>query len=157
MLTAQVPPVPDEPFLLSITGDLFFSSRIAGAARCLRRSPDDEEGVKLVTVIAVEKAGDHLASPHCRGVLLDLKLPRLDVVGIVDAYCGSRGEDAAQCAATVLAYGPHVHKQQLQAAREAGCVVVTHARLDVEVNDLMAAMWKGETPRLRSNRREEVA
>lgn len=97
-----------------LTNDLFFSSRVTGAAQRL--------GVDLRVVGSVDKI-----SRECPLVLLDLTLPNLDVAATVQAI------KERFPAAKVVAYGPHVHEGVLAAATAAGCdEVLSRGQFDRE-------------------------
>ncbi len=47
-----------------------------------------------------------------------------------------------------LAFGPHVHHQRLESARQAGCnLVVSRGRLSAELPTLLSDFLDGESPR----------
>ena len=91
--------------ILLISTDLMTSSQIEGAAASL--------GAELVTcgpATAIASASSE--SPAL--VVIDLSASLDDLPAVVAAA----GEQP------VIAFGPHVHEQKLQAAREAGCAEV---------------------------------
>jgi CheY-like chemotaxis protein len=93
---------------LVLSDDLIFFSRIAGAARAAGLS-----------VRQAKTAADLLALARTQppaGVIIDLQNPGLDLSELLS-------ELKAACPAMprVTAYGSHVERTLLQAAREAGC------------------------------------
>jgi DNA-binding NarL/FixJ family response regulator len=91
-----------------LTADLFFSSRVVGVAQQL--------GVDLRLVNSVDNLLKQSADAQaCRLVILDLTLPQLELAAVVPAIKKHLPQ------ARVVAYGPHVHVAQLEAAQAAGC------------------------------------
>jgi CheY-like chemotaxis protein len=97
--------------VLMVCDDLIFTSRVTATARAhglaVAAASSGEE--------AIRRAGE--SGPRC--VILDLHTIGVDVAGFL---AGLR----AVCPVTprVVAYGSHVNKDLLQAARDAGCDVV---------------------------------
>lgn len=115
-------------FLL-LSGDLMLMSAAQGAA--------DRHGATVGVVGNVGDAVARCAADEVGLIAIDLRLPGLDVA---DAVARLR---AAAPAATFLAGGPHVQRDSLAAAVEAGCdEVVTRGeferRLDASVARLVA-------------------
>lgn len=112
----------DNPSVFLLSGDLLFASKIR---------------------VAVEQLGGKMA--------MGGKLPDSDLSGlthvILDLSTRSKlaGEIAAQCqercpAAKVIAYGPHVQADRLQAARDGGIeLVLTNNQFSRMVGDLLTA------------------
>jgi hypothetical protein len=94
---------------IMLTADLMFSSRVAAAATML--------GVPLDLCMSAGRLGDQLgeSGPATRLVIVDSTLPRLDWMATVSAV------RAAAPLATIVAFGPHVDVESLQAAAAAGC------------------------------------
>jgi DNA-binding NarL/FixJ family response regulator len=108
-----------------LTADLFFSSRVAGAAQ---RVGTDLKVVGSLSALlaAAEESG------QCSLVVIDLTLPALDVSAampeIKQRWPGAR----------VVAYGPHVHEAHLSAANAAGCdEVLTRGQFDREMERVL--------------------
>lgn len=111
--------------VLLVSGDLFLGSRIRAAAQTQHRSLD----VAGSGAMALER----LQSASYRLVLVDLETPGLRIAELV-AACG--GGDAGP---TIIAYGPHVHEQRLEAARQAGCDhVLTRGKFDATLPQLLS-------------------
>ncbi len=106
--------------LVLVSGDLMLGARVEGAAR--------KCGLTMVTA-----AGQTLAiaatADDCRAVLIDLRAPGLNIAELVEAL---RQQTAGL---SIVACGPHVHAERLEAARQAGCdLVVTRGQLDREAD-----------------------
>ena len=96
---------------LMVCDDLIFTSRVTATARA--------HGL-LVTAVrtgadAIRRAAE--ASPCC--VILDLHTIGADVAGVLSGL-----RTACPVMPRIVAYGSHVNKELLQAARDAGCDVV---------------------------------
>jgi DNA-binding NarL/FixJ family response regulator len=98
-----------------LTNDLLFSSRVTGVAQCV--------GIDLRVVSSVDKI-----SGDVKLVLLDLTLASLDIATAVKSI-------KERCpGARIVAYGPHVQDQLLQAAADAGCdEVLSRGQFDREM------------------------
>ncbi len=90
--------------VLLITTDLLASSQVEGAARSV--------GVSL-EIAGPKAAREKVAT--VRLVVLDLASPLGDLPTLVAQL------KSLESAPAVIAFGPHVHEQKLQAAAEAGC------------------------------------
>jgi CheY-like chemotaxis protein len=109
--------------VLLVSSDLFLGSRIRAAAQAQNRSLDVAGSGAM--------ALDRLQSASYRLVLVDLETPGLQI-----------GELVAACAEdqrpTIIAYGPHVHEQRLEAARLAGCdQVLARGKFDATLPQLL--------------------
>lgn len=99
---------PDRPSRgLLLTNDLIFSTKVTGTA--------DAVGGRVSVTDDVERATElcRVESPRC--ILLDLSIPGLEIEAVVQRLRAA-SEDAP-----VIAYGPHVDRQRLEAASRAGC------------------------------------
>ncbi len=107
--------------------DLMLSSRVEGAARNLGFS-----------VRCVSDATSAIAAiDHSEGqlVFVDLQLPNLDLDALVEEVRNIRGT-----AVRIVACGPHVHEQRLNAARQAGCdQVVTRGQFERDSSTILQA------------------
>lgn len=108
-----------EPFVLLVSDDLFFGSRIEAAAK--------QAGVAIVTdgTGSLTRIGDD----DCLGVLFDLEHKTTDP-----------GRIAAQANGSVIrlvAYGPHVHANLFAVAKAAGFETVTRGQLDRDTVRIM--------------------
>jgi hypothetical protein len=115
------PPLPDQPSVLMLSRDLLFASRVKSAARAAglncriaSRFPDEQ-------------------ADSIRLVILDLS-----------TLAALAGELVLQCAqrcptARLIAYGPHVQVDNLQAARQAGiATVMTNGQFSRELSQLLS-------------------
>ena len=89
--------------------DLMFSSQVSGAARTAGVDMESFAAADQLLDRAGEMEGDYLA-------LIDLTFPRLDIVAVTRKLREVRNSPAS-----VIAVGPHVHKEKLAAATVAGC------------------------------------
>jgi len=114
--------------LLLLTNDLMIGARAEGAARQLE-----------LTTVTVSNPAAVLAAvgdDDCRVLLIDLRLPGLDLGAFVQAVRHSRPKHLP-----IVACGPHVHEAKLAAAREAGCdAVVTRGQFDREAEAIFGRL-----------------
>jgi len=104
--------------------DLFFSSRILAEAR--------HAGLEVRSVPDLAALRDHVARHEVRLVLVDLGATETDLAEVVAAVA------AQQPRPCLIAFGPHVQTERLQAARAAGCdLVLTRGQFDSQVADLL--------------------
>lgn len=106
-------------FVLLVCDDLFFGSRVSGAAQ--------NSDVELVT----DASGslERLSDPQCAGVILDLD------------HRSVRPADVAASARegqTLVAFGPHVRTELFTAAAAAGFATVTRGQLDRSPADVLS-------------------
>jgi len=104
-----------------LSTDLIVTSQLQGAA--------GRQGGQLVAVGCAADLRPAVAAQPTDIVLLDLSVAAVDVAATV------RQLEAIVPAPRIVAFGPHVHQQRLDAAREAGCDDVLsrgqlHAALD---------------------------
>jgi DNA-binding NarL/FixJ family response regulator len=109
--------------LVLVSGDLMLRARVEGAAQTC--------GLTLVSVtghdFAVAACGD-----DCRLVLIDLRSTGLNVAELVDDLRRQVSQ------AAIVACGPHVHQQRLEAAQQAGCdLVVTRGQLERDAEAIL--------------------
>ena len=117
-----------------LSRDLMLQSRADGAARkvglTLRIAND--------TAVALEAALD-LA---CRGIVIDLRFPQLDVETLVPQLRSIRANEFF-----IVACGPHVHEASLNAAREAGCdLVATRGQFDRDAEEILRHFVAADEP-----------
>lgn len=123
-------PVPAAGLLVG--SDLFFASKITGTAAAL--------GGRIEVAASMEQARAKLAEQPYRCVLIDLGLPGLELSGLLAAASGEPRP-------VVVAFGPHVQTQSLQAARDAGCdAVLPRSRLSADLPALLRQWLGGESP-----------
>jgi CheY-like chemotaxis protein len=96
----------------------------------------DRHGVLLTAAADSEQALAACRDEGLRLVLIDLRLPGLDVAEFVGRVRGAKPQ-----AARVVACGPHVHTHTLAAAAEAGCdEVITRGEFDRRIPSLLAEL-----------------
>ncbi len=108
-----------------LSRDLMLQSRAEGAARkvglTLRNAND--------ATVALETVRDEI----CRGIVIDLRLPQLDIGTLVFQLRSARPADFF-----IAACGPHVHETSLNAARDAGCdLVATRGQFDRDAEEIL--------------------
>lgn len=109
---------------LILSTDLMLGSQLSGAAA--------RTGVSVQSCGSADKLLETLMPDEATLVILDLGLPTLDVAGLVAAI------RQRSPAAKVIAFGPHVHKQRLEAATAAGCDrVMSRGQFHATMDDLL--------------------
>jgi len=109
--------------LLLVSGDLILSARVEGAARSC--------GLEMITG-ASESRANELCDDSYKLVLIDLRCPGLDISSLVESLQKKSSTDLP-----IVACGPHVHEQRLEAARQAGCdVVVTRGQFEHDAESI---------------------
>ncbi len=101
-----------QPFVLLISDDLFFGSRITAAAQ--------HAGILIVT----DQSGSlaQCEDENCVGVLFDLEHPTMTP--------GAAAAAVRDSTSRLVAYGPHVHAALFAAAKASGFETVTRGQLD---------------------------
>jgi CheY-like chemotaxis protein len=108
-----------------LTGDLTVISRVQGAA--------SRAGANLRAVLGAAQAIDCCLNEPVEFLILDLSAASLDAMAIVEQL------KAAPNRPRVIAFGPHVHEERLQAARKAGCdEVVSRGQFFAQVEGMLA-------------------
>lgn len=113
--------------LILLSNDLMITSLVSGAAS------QHDLTVKTVSnpVAAVEALGD-----EARVLVVDLRFPGLNVTTLMESIRTGCSHDVR-----VVAFGPHVHEDNLAAAREAGCdAVVTRGQFDREAAQIIGRL-----------------
>ena len=111
--------------VLLLSRDLMLLSRTQGAANKL--------GLTLGNANDAAQAIEAAQAGECRGVIIDLRLPGLNIGELVPQLRATRDQELA-----IIACGPHVHEASLMAAREAGCdVVATRGQFDRDAETLL--------------------
>lgn len=111
--------------VLLVSSDLFLGSRVRGGAEAADRLLD----VAGSGAMALER----VQSSAYQLVLVDLETPGLRIAELVAAGAG-------ESRPTIIAYGPHVHEQRLEAARQAGCDrVLTRGQFDATLPELLSS------------------
>jgi DNA-binding response OmpR family regulator len=93
---------------LLLTCDLMVVSRVEGAAT--------RNGLKVHTLSTVEQAVEYMAREPAAVLLVDLASQSVGVRELVDEVRRAGSEKTC-----IIAFGPHVHEERLNAARQAGC------------------------------------
>jgi DNA-binding NarL/FixJ family response regulator len=94
-----------------LSADLLGTSQFTGAAA--------RAGCQLTVAPTSDALFARLAAAPARLVVIDLSTTRSDLAELVARLRGLTEPPAA-----VLAFGPHVHEDRLQSARDAGCDAV---------------------------------
>ncbi|RPI81402.1 MAG: hypothetical protein EHM42_10655 [Planctomycetaceae bacterium] len=120
-------------FILLVTRDLLFESRVTGAATALT--------VQVKTTGALVAARQIAAEPGCQCVLYDLSLGTAGLAEFVQELRASRP-------VPVIAFGSHVATALLESARAAGCSeVMPRSRFVTILPDLLARFGgQGHSP-----------
>ncbi len=112
--------------ILFLTGDLVFSSRVAGAAA--RAGLTLKSGATHAAILALATAAksDFI-------VLLDLNAPGVEPADVVPQLRAMPAPPRA-----IIAYGPHVQEDRLAAAKVAGCdEVLTRGQFNATMDDVL--------------------
>lgn len=118
---------------LFLSSDLMFASKVAAAAT--RQQVQVDTALSLAALEAKAQAADVAL------VMIDLETSRLDLPALVESL------RHAQPAATILAFGPHVHTEALAAAHEAGCdIVISRGQFNAQLDELLKHYLAGGHP-----------
>src|SRR5258707_1255254 len=108
---------------LLISRDLFFTSKVTGTAAAL--------GIEVQVVGDAQTAAEQVRAHAYRCIFIDLADAGLDLEGF---FAGFKGDSRPP----VIAFGSHVAKARLQAAREAGCdEVMPRSRFSSSLPELL--------------------
>ncbi len=114
--------------LVLLSQDLMIGSRVERAAQ--------QCGLAVETVGTTAAAVEAVSQPESRLLLIDLRLPGLDVQELANSV--------SETEVPIVACAPHVHEARLTAAREAGCdAVITRGQLDRELESVLASLLNG--------------
>jgi len=114
--------------IVLLSRDLMLVSRLSGVA--------DQMQLESRTVGNAEGAVEACRANECQLLLVDLKLPGLDIAALVEQVRG-----ASLSHVPIVACGPHVHEANLAAAREAGCdLVISRGQFDRQLGDILQDM-----------------
>jgi DNA-binding NarL/FixJ family response regulator len=94
--------------VILVSSDLMAASNLRGAAQALR--------IPLTVTANIDAVESQCNEQSIGLVILDLSMPGLIPEAIVPRLRGATNPPGA-----VVAYGPHVHQQRLEAASAAGC------------------------------------
>lgn len=111
MSSGSPAPSHDQPVGLFLSRDLMFTSRISSEARA--------QGVRVVTAGSAAQAAAMIDQWKPVVVFVDLTA---GAVAAPEALVGYRVKTGTS--AVYIAFGPHVEKASLEAARDAGCDLV---------------------------------
>lgn len=108
--------------VLLITSDLACLSSVSGAA--------SRAGYELNTAMTISSIDEKLAEGEPALAIIDLSMPGLNLGELLPTLRARLSQQSR-----VVAFGSHVHKSLLAAARDAGCDLVIsrgefHARMD---------------------------
>jgi CheY-like chemotaxis protein len=118
---------------LLITGDLIFSTKIAGTARLL--------GLDVRVVSSASAALDRMRSDSPPCILLDLSVSSLTPESVREIVLSAAGKP-------VVAFGSHVDTARLDTARAAGCTaVLPRSRFSAELPELLKQYFRPLEPR----------
>jgi CheY-like chemotaxis protein len=109
--------------VLLLSSDLMFTSRATAAAR--------DAGANLTVVSSPAATVEQANQLENALVLVDLTLPGLDINALAQLLI----DNAA--ATELIAYGPHVQAGRLEAARAAGCTVLTRGQFDAQMGTIL--------------------
>ena len=111
--------------ILFLTSDLMIASQIEGAAeRC---------GARLKVVASMDALAQKCQADEVVLVLIDLGFAGLELKELVSSV-----ENSRSARPTIVAFGPHVHANRLEAARTAGCdEVMSRGALCAQIDDLL--------------------
>lgn len=94
--------------VLFLTKDLLFSSRVTSVAA--------QWSIELTVVSSADELVELASTVPVKVILIDLSLSGLDATHLVPQL-----RKLTPPPGTIIAFGPHVHRVKLAAAREAGC------------------------------------
>ena len=94
--------------ILLFSRDLLASSSLTGAAQA--------SGHSLESIASLEALVKRLEQANVQLIVVDLAAPGCDIGAIVQS-----AHAVVKNPPTVIAFGPHVHKDRLEAATQAGC------------------------------------
>ena len=105
-----------------LSRDLMFSSQVGGPARAAN--------LELCSAATV----DQIASSTERSdvVILDLSFPFADLSADIAAILAAESPPKS-----IVAIGPHVHEEKLDAARRAGCLVLSKGQASRELASVL--------------------
>jgi CheY-like chemotaxis protein len=110
--------------VLFLTSDLVFSSRLAAAGQRL--------GINVSTLSSIDAAVERLKGDSIDLVICDLSAPGADPHPLVASLRQGQPNLA------IVAYAPHVHEKQLEAATDAGCnEVLTRGQFDRRIDEIL--------------------
>ncbi len=120
--------VNDANRILLLSKDLMITSRVAGVAK--------QQGVACQIAESVEELLE-TSPPESCWAILDLECPSLELPAAVQSL-----QDLQPRPGRIIAFGPHVKTQLLEAARRAGCdLVLTRGQFDRQITNLLRGQF----------------
>jgi CheY-like chemotaxis protein len=120
-------------YILFLTNDLVFPSRVQGAAQACGARMITAPNVDTLLAKYGEAASSVDAAESASLALLDLNAAGVDAAQVVP-----RLKELSPPPKAIIAYGPHVHEHKLAAAQEAGCdLVLTRGQFDAQMAELL--------------------
>ena len=116
--------------VLFLTSDLMIASQVEGAAeRC---------DVPLKVVASMDALAQKCQADDISLVLIDLGFVGLELKELVSSVKNARSARPAPTRPAIVAFGPHVHANRLEAARAAGCdEVMSRGALCAQIDALL--------------------
>lgn len=109
---------------LALTSDLLLHSQLSAAA--------ESAGVDVLLAASIDVLLANVANGQPRLLILDLGHPGLDPAELVPRL------KTLAPHATIVAFGPHVHRQRLAAAAEAGCdLVISRGQFHAQMPEIL--------------------
>jgi len=109
-----------------LTGDLTVISRVEGAAKQI--------GSQVRAFASASQVFDSGIVERAGLLIVDLSTPSLEVKTFIEQL-----REATRSRPRVVAFGPHVHEERLEAARQAGCdEVVSRGEFFVRIGSILA-------------------
>lgn len=111
--------------IVLVSSDLTVMARVEGVAR--------RRGASLQTAADIKQAVARAAEATADLVIVDLTCPGIDVGTLVRSL--KSRDPSRPC---IIAFGPHVHSERLQAAQQAGCdEVFSRGRFFAQLDDVV--------------------
>ncbi|MGY8769850.1 MAG: response regulator [Pirellulales bacterium] len=111
--------------IIYLTADLMFSSRACSFAK--------DSGADLRVAVSGAQCINAINQNKVDRVLIDLNVPKLDIEELM-TQIKATGQNLE-----VIAYGPHVHIELLEAAKAAGCnAVLSKGQFNQQIESLVA-------------------
>ncbi len=110
---------------LLVSSDLMLSSQASGAA--------SRAGCELRVVTNIAAGLEILSQQAIALVMLDLGTPGNEPAEVVPTLRAATENELA-----IVSFGPHVHKQRLEAARQAGCdMVISRGQFHSQAEEIL--------------------
>jgi AmiR/NasT family two-component response regulator len=111
-MSSETPGAAPTGTVVVLTSDLTMASYVRGAA--------EQSGAECVTALDADSLLRRLAEITAPAVVVvNLETRGLDIAALIP-----RLAELSSAPRSVIAFGPHVHEDRLQAARDAGCTEV---------------------------------